>query len=226
MEVTELGDGSQVPSERLAVNTFLHVKAECRRLWKVGGEEVIVIESQEFLEMPLGYFRIWEDNLPLRLVVAALPACVMASSTHLPDLTGYVLQPAKERFPVTVKWAMEKTLGVLCASRPFLLFLYTFNPTPNIHTSHLLDERVKMPRYCSSIEVWLLPGFSTLFKGTVPYIVPYLQWVPWRTHDPQTWRCILHFYKDILFLCIMTCPCVSHQGHMIVCPLLQHFKEM
>lgn len=53
--------------------------------------------------MPLGYFRIWEDSLPLRLVVTALPACVMASWTHLPDLTGYVLQPAKEKFPMTLK---------------------------------------------------------------------------------------------------------------------------
>lgn len=53
--------------------------------------------------MPLGYFRIREDSLPLWLVVAALPVCVMASWTYLPDFTGYVLQPAKEKFPMTLK---------------------------------------------------------------------------------------------------------------------------
>lgn len=93
--------------------------------------------------------------------------------------------------------------GVLCTSRTFRLFLCTSNPTPNIHTSQLLDERVKVPRHCLSV------GFNALFKGTVPYMVPYLQWVPWRTHDPHTWRCIRHLFKGILFLCIMICPCVS-----------------
>lgn len=79
VELTKLGAGPQVPREHLAENSFLDVKAECRRLWKAGGEETI--GSQELPEKPLLCLGIQEDCPPPQLVVAksgeaALPACV------------------------------------------------------------------------------------------------------------------------------------------------------
>lgn len=116
-ELTKLGDEPQGPREHLAENTFLDAKAECRRLWKAGGEETI--QSQEFPEKPLIFGGIQEDSTPPWLVVAksgeaALSACVImhlaipisvGSCFLIPTfqtVARYVLQPAKGKFSVTL----------------------------------------------------------------------------------------------------------------------------
>lgn len=113
----------------------------------------------------------------------------------------------------------REDFGVLCTSRTFHLFLCTSNPTPNIHTSQLLDGRVKVPRHCLSVR------FNTLFKGTVPYMA-----VSSVSPVKDTWSTHVKMYSTSLqgHLVLMhndLSLCVN-QGYMILSPLLHHFKEM